>query len=177
MQTITLNKTSEIKRTKKDLEKKLNVKLSLVGKQLSIEGDSFNTYEAQLVLEAIDLGFSTDKALLLKNEDFVFRKIHIKDHTRRKNLEEVRGRIIGTRGKTKKTLESLTDSHIVIDDNFVSVISPSANIEEATTAITNIIRGTKQTNAYKFLEKLNQKDFQNDSEDLGLKEDPEEPDQ
>ena len=174
MQTITLNKTLEIKRTKKDLEKKLNVKLSLVGKQLSIEGDSFEEYEAQLVLEAIDLGFSTEKALLLKNEDFVFRKIHIKDHTRRKNLEEVRGRIIGTRGKTKNTLESLTDSHIMINDSFVSIISPSANIEEATTAITNIIRGTKQTNAYKFLEKLNQKDFDSKDGDLGLKEEHEE---
>ena len=164
----------EIKRTKKELERKLKVKLILVGKQLSIQGKSFEEYEAQLVIEAIDLGFSAEKALLLKNEDFVFRKIHIKDHTRRKNLQEVRGRIIGTRGKTKKTLESLTGSHIMINDNFVSIISPSVNVEEATTAIANIIRGTKQTNAYRFLEKLNQKDFDDESEDIELKKDLEE---
>ncbi len=174
MQTITLSRTAEIRRTLKELEKKLNVKITLVGKQLSFEGDSFDEYEAQLVLEAINLGFSTDKALLLKNEDYIFRSIHIKDHTRRKNLEEVRGRIIGTRGKTKTTLESLTDSNIVINDSSVAIIAPSINIEEATTAITNIIRGTKQTNAYRFLEKLNKKDIEDGLEDLGLKENLEE---
>jgi len=37
--------------------------------------------------------------LLIKDEDFVFEIINIKDHTKRKDLERIRARIIGTKGK------------------------------------------------------------------------------
>ena len=43
----------------------------------------------------------------------------------------------------------------MITDSEVGVIGPTENIEYAVTAITNVIKGSKQTNAYKYLERVN----------------------
>ena len=155
MENITLEKTKELIRAKKELESKLNVKLIIKGKRVEINGNSLDEYEASMVVEAIGFGFPADVALLVKEEDFMFRKIHIKDFTRRKNLEEVRSRIIGTHGKTKKTIEQISDTNIIIKDNEIGIIGNTESIEYAITAITNIIKGSKQSNAYGYLEKIN----------------------
>jgi ribosomal RNA assembly protein len=156
METVFLEKTSAIKRNLKKIQEKLKVRLSLTGKKLTISSeDSINEYEALSVLEAINFGFSVDKALLLKDPEFSFQTIHIKDFTRKKSLESVRSRIIGKHGKTRKTLEQISDCFILIKDNYIGIISHSDNQEEVITAITNIIKGTKQTNAYRFLERMN----------------------
>lgn len=170
MQTITFTKTTELKRTKPELEKTLNAKIIIKGKQITIEtNDPLNEYEASMILEAMSFGFSADKALLLKNEGYIFRKVHIKDFTRRKNLRDVKARIIGTKGQTLQTLEQLSTCFFELKDNEVAMIGPAIKIEEATTALTNIIKGSKQANAYKFLESMNRSDRNNLNEDLGLK--------
>ena len=165
--TILLEKTTEIKRTLKELEEKLKVKLSLKRKKLTISGPTINEYDASQVIDAINFGFSTDKALLLKDPDFSFRKLHIKDFTRRSNLREVRARIIGSNGRTKRTIENISNTDIILNDNEVGIIGSSESIEEAVTAMANIIKGSKQSNVYKYLEKANV--LRKDS-DLGLKD-------
>ena len=114
-------------------------------------------YEASLVLDAINLGFPSKTAVLLKEEDIIFEKINIKDFTRRKNLSVIRSRLIGTHGKTKKTLEGISGCKIIIKDNAVGIIGPAESIEYVITGVTNLIRGTKQTNIYKYLERVNTK--------------------
>jgi ribosomal RNA assembly protein len=146
---------TELKREKKYLERTLNLKINIKGRKVTIQGDTLDEYEAEMVLDAISLGFSARTATLLKDPDFLYEKINIKDHTRRKNLELVRGRIIGTHGKTKKTIEQISGCAIVIKDNIVGVIGPAESMEYAITAITNILKGSKQTNAYKYLERIN----------------------
>ena len=51
------------------------------------------------------------------SDDFTLEFITVKEHTRRKNLKDVRARLIGTGGKARKTIENLTGSEIVIHDN------------------------------------------------------------
>src|SRR3989338_4273634 len=120
-----------------------------------MEGEDIKEYEATRVLEAMGLGFSAHKALKLLEQDTLFRKINIKEFTRRKDLRDVKSRVIGKEGKTKATIENLTDCEIVISENSVGIIGEALSIDEAVTAIKNIIRGTKQANAYKYLEKMN----------------------
>lgn len=152
-----MQRTAELKREKKFLEKTLNIKITIQGKKVTIDGDPLDEYEADLVLDAMSFGFPAKTAAILKNEDFAFRKINIKDYTRRKNLKEVLRRIIGTHGKTRKTLENISGSKIIIKDHEVGIIGPSEEIEYTITATANIIRGSKQTNTYKYLEKINRK--------------------
>ncbi len=171
METLFFEKTSEIRKNLKDLENELEVKLSLKGKKLEVEGNtSFAEYEALRILEAIQFGFSAKKALLLKEEDTIFRIIPIKHFTRRKDMNEVRGRVIGKYGKTKHTIEEISGCDLFIkeDTNQVGIIGDAESIDEATTALTNLIKGSKQANVYRFLEKINTIRKRNKT-DLGLK--------
>ena len=97
------------------------------------------------------------KAIQIMDEEILFRKINIKDFTKRKNLEIIRARLIGTRGRTKKTIESISGCNIIINENEVGLICHSEKMEYAITAISNIIKGSKVTNTYKYLEKTNKK--------------------
>ncbi len=155
METIYFEKISELKKNKKELEKKLNIVITIKGKTATIQGSPFNEYEASLILDAISLGFSAKKALQLADEQFIFRKLPVKNFTKRKNLHEVRARIIGKQGKTKRTIEEISGCNIIIKDNTIGLIGPSESIETATTALTNLIRGSKQANVYRYLERMN----------------------
>ena len=95
-----------------------------------------------------------------------FEIINIKDHTKRKDLERIRARIIGTGGRTLKTIHDLIQGNIEIQDNRVGVICPPENMKIAQEAIVSIVKGAKQGNVYGFLERNQTKNI----DDLGLKE-------
>ena len=168
MESFYFSKVRELKREKTDLEKRLKVKIDITGKKVKISGNTEDEYDASLVLEAMQFGFSAKKSLALLHNDIIFRKIPIKQHTRRKNLKEVRGRIIGAEGKTKHTVEQISGCDVVITNDAVGLIGPALGIEEATTAVQNLIRGSKQANVYRFLERMNKEKRKMDT-DLGLK--------
>ena len=148
-------KINELKREKEFLEKKLNTKIKITGKKVQIQGDSINEYESEMVIDAISLGFPARMASLLTNENFIFEKINIKNYARNKNLKVVKSRLIGTHGKTKKTIEQISGCNIVIKENMIGIICPAESTEYIITAIINLIIGSKQTNIYKYLEKIN----------------------
>ncbi len=150
---------TELKRTKNELERKLNVKIILNGRTVTIKGDSLDEYEASLVLDAMNFGFSARRALLLKEESKIFRILNIKRFTKKRDLKTVRARIIGKKGKTKETIENITGADLVIKDNEIGIIAPADTIEDIVTALIALIKGTKQSNTYHYLEKLNKKDL------------------
>ena len=156
MEILYLDQTAELRKNLAELQEKLKVTIKVVGKKVVIEGDGMDEYEASTILEAMGLGFSAKEALQLKDEEIIFRIIPLKNFTRRKDLKEIRGRIIGTKGQTKRVVEEISGCKIVVkEDNRVGIIGPAESIEAAITAITNIIKGTKQANAYRYLEKMN----------------------
>lgn len=165
MKKIISHKIVRIVRNKRRLEKSLDVKITNRGKEVSIEGESLKEYLAEKVIEALDFGFSLSSALQIKDEDFIFEIINIKDHTKRKDLKRIRGRIIGTDGRTLKTLHDLTECSFEIKDNQIGIIGDGENIGNAQQAIISIIKGAKQSNIYSYLEKHHPKPIL----DLGLK--------
>ena len=100
----------------------------------------------------------------LKNEGFIFQKINIKNITRRNDLERIRARIIGTKGKTLRTLQSLTNCEFSIKNNEIGIIGPVEEIEEAIQAATSLVQGSKQGNVYSRLEKNKKKKRDEDLE-------------
>ncbi len=157
MITIQINKIKEFIRTKNRLEQKLKAKLTLgKDKVLTIETENpLDEFEAQRVFDAMNLGFSAEDALRILDEETNFIQINIKDYANTTNLEVVRSRLIGTHGKTKATVEEITKCVVKVQDNLVGIIGPAEITETAFTAVTNIIRGTKQANAYRYLERIN----------------------
>jgi rRNA processing protein Krr1/Pno1 len=103
--------------------------------------------------------------MLIKNENFSFETLNIKDYTKRHDLKIIRARIIGKGGKTLKTLNELTKCYFELEDNHIGIIGDVEYIKNAEEAVIAIIKGAKQSNVYSFLEKHQQKPVV----DLGLK--------
>lgn len=168
METIVFERVKELKKNIPQLEKKLNVEIKMTGKTATISGEGIDEFEAKIVLDAINFGFSAKKALILKDQDMSFKILNIKKFTRPNRLEDARARLIGTEGKTKRTIEQVASCDLVINGNEVGIIAPAISIENTITALTNLIRGSKTANVYSFLERMNA-ERKKLSDDLGLK--------
>jgi len=155
METLQIKSIGKIRQNKEAIEKKLNIKITIKGKQVTIEGDPVEEYETSMILDALEFGFSLKDAIRLTDENVAFRKLPIKQFTTRRNLEDVRGRVIGTKGKTIRAVEEVSGCAVALHQNAVGLIGPAENIEEATTALKKLIKGSKQANVYKFLERMN----------------------
>lgn len=169
MQQLQIENLNKIKKAIPKIEKRLKVRISLKNNTLNIKGDEVACFSASQIIEAIDFGFDVEDALLLTKDNFCLEFINIKDHTHRKNLEEVRGRVIGRDGKAKKTIEELTNSVVVIHNNQVGIIVDSEHLDSAVQGICSLIQGAKHGNVFSYLEKRNRSLKDVDEEDLGLR--------
>lgn len=156
MQETYVEEIGKVVPNKKRLESELKVKITNKGKNVFINGKAEDEFIALKVLEAINLGFSIERALLLKNPEILFQTLNIKD-IKKGNLEEIRARVIGTKGKTLKTINKLTDCAISLKDNCIGIIGDCDDIEEAVQAVTSLIRGSKQSHVYARLEREKKK--------------------
>ena len=166
METLICEKIQRIIKNKKRLEKELKIKITINEKEVTINGSPEDEYIAGKVIEALEFGFPFSVALSIKEEDFMFEILNIKSHTRRKDLAEVRSRIIGKEGRTLATLSQLTKCNFEIKDNQVGIIGDPEFMRGAQDGMISLIRGAKQSNVYSFLEKHQVKPVI----DLGLKE-------
>jgi KH domain-containing protein len=166
MKRIISEKLARILKNRKMLERELNVKITNKGTEVIVEGLPIDEYLAEKVIDAINFGFPLSVAFMIKEEDVSFEILNIKDYTKRKDFATIRARIIGKNGKTLKTLNNLTNCNFELKDNQVGIIGNSGDIKNAQIAVTAIIKGAKQSNAYSYLEKHQTKPIF----DLGLKE-------
>jgi KH domain-containing protein len=165
---INLPLTNSVKflKNKKILERELGVNLDIKKSEIFIEGNSEDEFIAQQVINAFDFGFDLRTAFLIKKDDLIFEVLRIKDYTKKKNLESVRSRIIGIKGKTLRTLTELSDCFFELNMNEIGIIGMPENIKKVNNSIISLIRGSKQANVYRFLEKHRSEIIT----DFGLKE-------
>ena len=156
-QEIYIEDIAKVLKNKLKLEKQLKMKIKNQGNWFVINGSPENEYLTLEIFKAIDLGFSAEKALLLTDETKLLHIVNIKDITKRHDLERVKGRIIGTQGRTIGNLTKLSGCHIALKNNQVGIIGDAEQIKEAILAVTSIIQGSKQGNVYTRLEKETKK--------------------
>ena len=161
MKIILSEKAPRILQNKKRLEKILNVTMTNRGKEISIQGEAEDEYIAEKVIDALNFGFIFSTSILIKKEDFIFEIINIKDYTKRKDLERIRARIIGTKGKTLKTLNQLTNCHLELNGNHIGIIAHPEDLEAGHEAIISIIKGSKQSNVYGLAKRNKERKFLN----------------
>ncbi len=169
MKGIIVENVRKVRKAIPRLEAAMNVKVFVKGDYVSFSGGELEEYIFEKVLMAVDFGFDADDALLLRNPKYVLKFVNMKDHTRRKNLSDVRARVIGTRGKARKTIEELSGAILVIRGNKVGVIVRSEHLDSVMQALVSLIQGSKHGNVFSFLEKQNANLSHLDSEDLGLR--------
>ena len=168
MKKILSGKVIRILKSKKLLEETLNLRITNRGKEVYIDGTGEDEYIGEKVIDAINFGFPISNALLIKKENLSFETLNIKDYALTKNIERVKGRIIGKGGRALKTLSNLTNCYFEIKENEIGIIGEAENLENATEAIISLCKGAKHGNVYSRLERNRPKEVY----DLGLKDDP-----
>ena len=153
MKQIYIKSARKVLQNKKELEQKLNVKISVKGTTTIISGKSEDEYFAERVLLSMDFPFLFEDCLLLANENYMFEILNIKNYTKRHDFEVIKSRLIGTKGKTLKLLENLSDCEIAVKDNNVAILGPVESFEDAKQAIISLIQGSKQGHVYGNLER------------------------
>lgn len=136
-------------KTKKDIEEKTHTKI-FIGEEITIEGEAIDVMTAENVIKAIGRGFAPEKALELLNEEKVLYIIQLTKN--KKELKRIKARLIGTMGKARRNLESLTNTRISVYGKTVSIIGSYENAGIAKEAIEKLIGGSMHSNVYKFLE-------------------------
>ncbi len=144
-------------KTKRELQKKTNTKIEVNSKEgeVTIESeDPLAELITKTIIQAIGRGFNPKKALLLLQENYHFEVINIKDFVRdtKNDIERVKARIIGTKGKAWKTIEMLTNTDISVYGKTVCVIGDADNVLVAKQAIENLLKGAPHGNVYAFIE-------------------------
>lgn len=159
MKKLYIKSIRKIVQNKNELEKKLKIKISISGTDLTLFGNESDEFFAERVLLALDFPFLLEEAFLLLDEDYVFEILNIKKYTKRHDLNVIKGRIIGTDGKAMKVLSDLSASLIAVKDNNVAIIAKSENIKNAVQGVISIIRGSKHGNVYSYLEKSHKRNI------------------
>ncbi|MEM3361807.1 MAG: hypothetical protein QXV64_01980 [Candidatus Anstonellaceae archaeon] len=141
--------------TLKLLEKNLNVKIYVLGDgQVEIRGAAVDVFFSIPVLRAISRGFEPHVALKLKNENYGFNLIDLKDYAKTKaQLVRLKGRIIGKKGKAKRILEQQAECDIAVFGHTIGIIANLETLDVATNAIFKLIEGVPHSGVYLYLEK------------------------
>lgn len=117
--------------------------------------DSYLAFRMRDVLKAIGRGFSPENGLKLLDDDMYYEEFDIRDYTgkSRKRIMQVRSRMIGTDGKTRRLIEELTDCIISIKGNTVSIIGDIEGLKVASKAVNMILNGSEHSSVYSYMER------------------------
>src|SRR3989339_1286787 len=86
------------------LEKELGVDLDVSEfGEIKIESTNYlNEYLCEEMIGALSLGFNIEEVVKLKDEEIIFKKIILKSLVKASRINPIKGRIIGTGGKSKR---------------------------------------------------------------------------
>jgi ribosomal RNA assembly protein len=145
-----LEKDSKIK---ENIEEFTSTKIE-INDDVSIDGESFNVFQAKNVLKAFGRGFNVNDCLYLLEDEYGLEIIDLSEFTKSKErMSTLKGRIIGTGGKTRKYIEKYADVKTCVFGKTVSIIGKWDKINIAKEAIMKIIQGCTHKTLYKWLER------------------------
>ncbi len=151
---VLIGKKGEVKRAIEHLTKtKLEVgsdegEVRITGK------DALLLFIAREIIRAIARGFNPEVAQQLLKPDYGFEIISIVDFARSPNdLERLRGRVIGEGGKSRRTIEELTQTNVCVFGKTVGIIGPADYISDARRAVESLLSGSPHAHVYRWLEK------------------------
>jgi len=152
---------------KEEIEKKCNISIEIDSEYGDIVLKSRNTNfvnildlnKALEIVIAISKGFSPERAFNLFKEDNSLEIIDLRDHVGKSpnSLSRVKSRLIGEKGKSRRTIEELTGSYISIYGHYIGIIGTSDQINLTLEAITRICSGRSHKNVYNFLQEIRRK--------------------
>lgn len=148
----------EILKREKKLENKLRefvgVKIRLNDCVVIESADPLCLLRVKEVIKAFGRGFDADTALNLLDDDYFLDILDVKGITGKSKKRQLRlkGRVIGSKGKTKNIIEKCAEVKIVIYGKTVSIVGKGKNVRAAREAVEMLLNGANHSSVYRFLE-------------------------
>jgi len=152
---------------KEEIENKCNIDIEVDSEYGDVMLKSRNTNPLDIldlnkaleIVMAISKGFSPERAFNLFDEENNLEIIDLRDYVGKSSnsLARVKSRLIGEKGKSRRTIEELTGSYISIYGHHVAIIGSAEQINLTTEAITRICSGRSHKNVYNFLQEIRRK--------------------
>ena len=152
---------------KEEIEKKCNISIEIDSEYGDVLLKSNNTNffnimdlnKALEIVTAIAKGFSPERAFNLFKQDNSLEIIDLRDYVGKSpnSLSRVKSRLIGEKGKSRRTIEELTGSDISIYGHHIGIIGSSDQINLTLEAVTRICSGRSHKNVYNFLQEVRRK--------------------
>jgi ribosomal RNA assembly protein len=144
--------------TKRDLQRSTHTKIKISSSEgdIKIEGkDPYLVYVTAQIIKAIARGFNPDIAKMLLKDDCQMEILNIKDYARhtKNDIRRIKSRAIGTKGKARRTIERLTNTHISIYGKTIAIIGLIEDVQLARRALDKLLRGSPHGPVYKWIER------------------------
>jgi len=139
------------------LEEKLHAKVEVKesGQVKIVECPPENYLKAVNYLTAIAYGFNPEKAKILFEDDTIIQIIDLKKELKKENrIRQIKGRIIGKKGRMWKEIENSIGVFLSIYNNYVAIIGFSIQVYYALDIIRLIMRGAEFARVYQELERI-----------------------
>ncbi len=141
-------------KTKAMIQRLTHTKID-IGEEATVEGEAVDVMTAESIIKAIGRGFSPEASEILCREDSTLEIIQLPKE--RKELNRIKSRLIGTKGKCRRNIENLTKTRISVFGKTVSVIGPYDNVRFVVEALQRLIKGDTHSSVYRFLEENQEK--------------------
>ena len=107
------------------------------------------------IVRAIGRGFPPELAFRLFQEDTYLEVLDLHDYVGKKphHVARVRGRLIGTHGKTRIIIEETTGANMRVEGDTVGILGDIHEVALAKEAVEMIIEGAPHSAVYKMLER------------------------
>ncbi len=145
---------------KKDLETRTKTTISIDSKEglVKVEASDDNTVmllRAVEVINAVNRGFSPERSFeMIEDEDLILDVIDLGEQADGpRQLDRLRGRIIGKDGRAREQIEDMTDVEISVFGKTVALIGYPEQLRTARTAIEMLIEGIPHENVFAFLDR------------------------
>lgn len=149
-------------KVKQYIEDKMQVKLEVDNEgSITIQlnegvSDPSLMLRAKDIVTAIGRGFAPEVAFrLIRSEDDIYDMIDLRVIFGRSesDIKRIKGRIIGTEGKTRALIEDLTEANVVVYGHTVGFIGSFEQVDSAHNAVQMIIEGCQHQTVYRYLQK------------------------
>ncbi|MCL1977497.1 MAG: KH domain-containing protein [Candidatus Bathyarchaeota archaeon] len=150
-------------KTKTYIEEHMKVKLEVDSEDGGItitlaenQDDPSMLFRAKDLVTAIGRGFAPEVAFrLIRNEDDVFDLVDLRLVFGRSesDIKRIKGRIIGSEGKTRRLIEELTEANVTVYGHTVGIIGNYEEADAARNAVQMIIEGSEHKTVYRYLQR------------------------
>ena len=136
---------------------KLEIRMNLKTRNIDVRNcpetpDKAILQKAEDFVKAVVAGFEVRDAMaLLRMDDIYIDAFEVKDvrgNLAGDNLSRCIGRMSGSHGKTKFTIENVTRTRIVIADTHIYIMGTTQNTRVARDALCDLIRGSPAAKVY-----------------------------